>query len=355
MMLPNFFTLAFLPFLHVVASVSISKVYEHTVNGTWAENLAIRPNGKILVTRSDVPELWQVDPSTKTAEMIQRFAFPSGLWGITRLKNDKYAIITNQFPAKNSSLTTPVNQIVLLEIDGDSILQRTPITIRGSEFLNGITTLNADKEVVLMTDSNLGILYRLKIKTGEYEVLLDDPTMDPANGRTTGINGVKVLKNFIYFTSSTQSLFCRVRTDRRGNVIGDVEVVANITGFYLDDFIIDPHSKTAFIATNVDNEILQVTSKGKVTKVAGNFTSGDLAGATAIQFSNDRKDELFVTTSGGSHSLFNMTSTQPWKVVKLKLEGLKKGNTEEEDSNDDDSDDAPKEEEEPEEADDDDD
>ncbi|KAJ7114418.1 hypothetical protein C8R44DRAFT_881260 [Mycena epipterygia] len=48
-------------------------------NRTWLENLAVRPNGQILATRLDVPELYQITPDPHNPKPTLIYAFPSAL------------------------------------------------------------------------------------------------------------------------------------------------------------------------------------------------------------------------------------------------------------------------------------
>ena len=70
-------------------------------NGSRAENIAVRPNGDLLITRVDVPEIYLINPSSAspTATLLHRFNDKLSTSGIAETAPDTFAVITG-----NSSL-----------------------------------------------------------------------------------------------------------------------------------------------------------------------------------------------------------------------------------------------------------
>src|SRR2546429_191408 len=63
-------------------------------NSTWIENLAVRPNGNLLVTILNTPELYQVDPlDPREPALIHKFPRALGLLGIAEVDHDVFAVI----------------------------------------------------------------------------------------------------------------------------------------------------------------------------------------------------------------------------------------------------------------------
>jgi hypothetical protein len=298
------------------SSQSVSLIYQFQNKGSWAENLVERPNGQLLVTRTDVPELWLIDPSQKTGTLLKAFANVTGMLGITETGLDQYAIIGSQIQLATVSVAPGSNKVFPLTFQGPTPLWGDAISIGSAQFLNGMATFNAQSSIVLLADSGAGVLYKLDLRSGAYSIAIDDPTMKKVGSSPIGINGVKVLRNYVYYTSSSQSLFCRVPVDGNVTLTGPVQVVANTTGYFLDDFDIGKDG-TAWIATNPNNEILKVTTDGKYTVVAGSATSLDVAGATAalLACAEGRTGQLYVTTNGGQVAPVNGSVIEPAKVV----------------------------------------
>jgi hypothetical protein len=303
------------------ASSSESLIYQFQNKGSWAENLAIRPNGQLLVTRTDVPQLWLIDPAKKAGSLLNTFSNVTGLLGITATGQDQYAIIGSQIDLATVTVAPESNVVFPLKLQGTSPQAGSAIPITNAQLLNGITTFSTHGgNTALLADSGLGLVYKLDLHTGAYSVAIDDPTMKKVGTAPIGINGIKVLENYVYYTSSSQSLFCRVPVDKDVNPTGPVKVVANLTGYFLDDFAITKDG-TAYITTNPNNQILKVTPDGKYTVVAGSPGSLDVAGATAALLScpDGKKTQLYVTTDGGQVAPVNGTVTEPAKVVVLDL------------------------------------
>ncbi|GIJ91412.1 hypothetical protein Asppvi_010377 [Aspergillus pseudoviridinutans] len=308
-----------LPTLPTTNTSSTSTVFQFTRNGTWLENLAVRPNGNILATRLDVPELWLINPSnTNTAEAGSLFyTFPNAtsLLGITEIDRDVYAVVAGNFSI--STVTSTPGSFVIWRIDASgtapsaSILARIP----DAETLNGITRFG--QNLLLITDSGKGVIWRLDMSTGLYSQALSDPTMLPAAGQpyAVGVNGVAVRGKYVYYTSTTQMLFCRVPVDSVAAATGPVEIVTS--GITPDDFTLE-RDGTAYITTNPDNGLVKVDPKGRVRLVAGNQFTIAVGGSTAVAGSKDGS-VLYVSTSGGQFSPILGKLIEPAKVVAVHL------------------------------------
>jgi hypothetical protein len=56
------------------------------------ESIAVRPEGSVLITRTDVPELWSIDPLRGDATLIHTFPVVATLEGIVEVRKDIFAI-----------------------------------------------------------------------------------------------------------------------------------------------------------------------------------------------------------------------------------------------------------------------
>jgi hypothetical protein len=319
-MISNFFTLTLLYLLPIVAAVTVADIYQSTLTGTWAESVAVRPNGTVLITRADVPELWAVDPDTTIAQVVKRFQNVTGLMGLTQIKADKYAVVGSEVNISTATVAPGSNSIYIISIDGSQVLVSDPIPIPTAENIDGITTFDEKKEIVLMADSSLGVIYRLDLKTGKYVVLLDNALMDPAPGKTVGVNKLRVVGNYVYFINSSRGLLCSFRVDKKANPLDSVKVIANLTGHVFDDFVVDSDTKVSYIASNADNEIIKVTSKGNATVLANNIAGTTPLGPTSLEFADLEESAIYVTTSGAFKAPVNGSTTAEWGLVKLQLD-----------------------------------
>ncbi|KAF7970901.1 hypothetical protein HWV62_22662 [Athelia sp. TMB] len=259
---------------------------------SWAENMAVRSNGQLLVTLVDVPELWQIDPfGSHESQLLLKLPVAGGLLGIAEIQPDIFAVVAG------SSLLPGFFSIWKIDLQAASPTYTKVTNIPPAIMLNGATTLN--ENAILVADSSAGVVYRVDTLSGNYSVVLDDPTMKAAAGSILhlGINGLHVRDNYLYYTSSTQGIFVRIPINDDGTAAGAAEIIAH-NGLD-DDFTFDS-AGNAYVATNSDNTVQKITPAGEVTVIAGSANSPTFAGATSAHFGRTAADEsvLYITTDG---------------------------------------------------------
>jgi hypothetical protein len=259
-----------------------------------------------------------INPANNNAKEAgtQLYSFPraTGLLGITPIDKDVYAVVTGNFSVPTTT-TTPGSYVIWsLDLSGKGqpvakVLSQLP----DAEFLNGIVPFG--KNLLLVTDSAKGVIWRVDRTTGEYSQALTDPTMLPASGQPTavGVNGINVLGNYVYYTSTTQMLFARIPVDNKASATGPAEIIAS--GFTPDDFMLT-RDGTAYITTNPQNGLLKVDRHGRVQLVAGNEFKITVGGSTGVA-SSKNGSVLYVTTSGGQVSPILCKTIEPAKVVAI--------------------------------------
>lgn len=181
-----------------------------------------------------------------------------------------------------------------------------------STFLNGLTTLHTSPGVVLAADSFLGVIFAVDVRTGAYNIAINDPALKPnvSTVTTLGVNGIHIHNNDLYFTNSLSApLFAKVPLSKDGTAAGPVEVIAEKPqyavddGFQADDFALDHEGAHAWIVTNPTGDLVKVDiATGAQEVVAGGLSSPTFAGATAAAFGRTKKDReiLYVVTDGGA-------------------------------------------------------
>ncbi|KAL2047341.1 hypothetical protein N7G274_001362 [Stereocaulon virgatum] len=276
-------------------------VYEFP-NGTWVENLAVRPCGSILLTIATSPDLYLIDPLSPSPEPVHlhHFDSASGLLGITETSPDTFHLIAANFTS--TAVTPGSNHIftVALETGSDTSHISLAATLPEALLLNGLTTLNPT--TILAADSPKGVVWAINVVTGDSRIVLNDTLMAPTPALPTiGINGLKVDGSTLYFTNSAQALFAKIEINADGTAAGKAVVVARSPrGASFDDFALYRH-KYAFLATGPGNSIYEVAEHGMPQAVvAGNVNSTEIAEPTSAQFGRTPVDNhvLYVTTAG---------------------------------------------------------
>jgi sugar lactone lactonase YvrE len=305
------FSLAFVQALCFPQSFNIREVYRFP-NGTWLENIAVRLNGNLLVTDLMTVGLWEIVPPTESIHssirLVHHFDGADDVAGITEVSPDTFAVISS-------------NSVWQIEFNShDDPPKATLISKIPAGFLNGMATLDEGK-AVMISDSQLGLVWHLDIQTGNYTVLHRHETMEANSdlGLLIGVNGLRILHNYMYYTNSPKRIFCRVRIDTRtGRALGPYEIVSHDT--LADDFAIDPRG-IGYLASLTDNEITRVFPNGSHDVVAGSKDSRDLMAATSAAFGRTRSERhvLYVTTGGETENPVNNTASLGGKVMAVSI------------------------------------
>ena len=159
---------------------------------TWVENLAIRPNGKILPITTTSPLLNELDPATGTLQLVHDFSsYGNAIQGIAEVAPDVFAVnvLTCTIAANLSCTPGSVSSWVV-----DYKRSRWPHAkpnirmVAGfpdAGFLNGIAAL--DSNTVLIADSFLGGIWSLNIHTGK---ILQELVPRPKHSTVRSLSGL---------------------------------------------------------------------------------------------------------------------------------------------------------------------
>ncbi|MCJ1401532.1 hypothetical protein MMC11_004747 [Xylographa trunciseda] len=302
--------------------------------GTWAENLAVRGNGQILVTVLNTPQLLQVDPlSLQEPFLIHQFPNPDkadGVGGIAELAPDVFYIVTGNFTISDLEGTPGTYSVWEVDMNtfsgGENGTIVTPATVNkitdipGALTANGVIALSKYENALLVADSKLGAVWKVDVKTKVCEVVIKDPLMNASSDPSSlGVNGIKIFDGFLYFTNTQAGTFSRIPIHADGTAAGAAEILK--TGILTADDLVFDMAGDAYIASDAGNVLTEVSAKGQVRTVVGNFNSSYLAGATAVQFGRTALDRsvLYVTTNGGQAKPVNGL-VAPGKVVAVYTE-----------------------------------
>lgn len=299
--------------------------------GSWFENLAVRPNGKILATRGDAPEIWQIDPATGQGALLVSVAGAYNLTGIAEVS--VAAAVTARRPQyhhpRQQQSSTPETYVFAsahipapLQVEPGSAKVWTlqfPCTSSNSNptvsllaamptagFLNGVAAWDTGR--VLLSDTEAEAVYLMDVATGAYTTPLTN---------LPGINGIKAAPaaGYVYRADHLSSTLSRIPVDADAVATGPAELLA--TGQSVDDFAIAVDSAgagKAYIAAMYDNEVVEVevgaapsSSPGVKTVIAENLSGTGSGIVTVVAFGRRPADAglLYATVGqgGGSASI----------------------------------------------------
>lgn len=144
-----------------------------------AEGIAVRSNGQILVSFFDKGELWTVDPVTKQGAKAVTLGDATCSAGIVEIAPDVFAVVAGQYGMAGGNKP---GSWAIWKVDFTSgnptasVLKQAP----ESGMWNGLT--NFDSDNVLIGDATKGAIFKMNTKTGDYSIVVQDPTMTPGTG-----------------------------------------------------------------------------------------------------------------------------------------------------------------------------
>ncbi|KAI9686350.1 MAG: hypothetical protein M1822_003695 [Bathelium mastoideum] len=274
--------------------------------GGYVEGLAFRSNGKLLGTLLN-PEasIYQFDTTAFSARKVTTIPYITGLYGITETTTDQFYVAGG-----NLSLTASTRDlgsfriwhVNLTSFDSEGQVEVQETTRFANATPNGLWTLDAERGVLLATDSTNGVVYRVDVATGENRITIDDQVLKPPANATTypSPNGIAVRGGYLYFTNTGAGTFGRVPIDAEGVQSGPGEVLAVLAG--------GNPGGDVFVAGNPNNwlGLLRATRDGTfgpIEIVAGGTNRTDLLGPNTARFGVSDEDtkrrSLFIGTSGG--------------------------------------------------------
>ena len=257
-------------------------------NGTFLENLVLRPEGGVLFTSyfAKAVEAWSEAGGAATFATV-----PGHPVSLAALPAGGYALAIHGVPFTAGPEALRGSCAVLL-LDAAGAVRRT-IPLPEAIFPNGC--LLTAPETLLVVDSALGRVWSLDLGTGAVGVWLDDPALapDPAQPGRPGVNGIKPAPGggaMLLSNTATRQLL-RVPLDAVGAPAGPPVTVGTFPG--IDDFWPMPDG-TIWAATHGPS----IARLGPGAEEAEAFPAPGLEGNTALLPAPDGAG-LYVLGTGG--------------------------------------------------------
>ncbi|KAI1081935.1 hypothetical protein F5B20DRAFT_39581 [Whalleya microplaca] len=300
---------------------------------TFLENIAIRDNGDLLITMFwPSAYVYLVEsPSSNAPQMSLLHAFDdsNGLSGIAKTGLGTFVLSAARF--QDVAVPYP-NSTSLWELSfGGSRRSSTAhklAEVPEAGLLNGMVAIPEIEPAVLVADGMAGVIYRVDVMTGQYEVVLDVPELKAVSGHSLdiGVNGVKIHDRHLYWSNTDMISIYRISINYKGYPVkgAAVEKVAALEGASgVDDFTFDQQGNI-WAATDLDNTVITILKNGSQMVTVGSPNELTIASDTAVKFGETPQDRhiLYVTTAGGIVNPVNGTVTEPGKVVAIDTRGI---------------------------------
>ncbi|KAI0834321.1 hypothetical protein F5Y06DRAFT_157293 [Hypoxylon sp. FL0890] len=302
-------------------------IFQFNQTGTWFENLAVRPNGDLVLTSlTPTASVWTLKrPYTPHPEfaLLHTFMETPGLVGIAETKPDTFVMLAAEFVGSADPVPGSYS-IWELSLRGTSPATRKISNLTEVQLGNGVASVPSCKgDVVLIGDSFAGSLWRLNTTSGAHESVMAVAQMAAPAGAALpiGINGLKVHDGYVYWSNSATVTIYRSKIDKNGYPVANatIETIATLDSPFVDDFAFDEQG-LIWAATNSDNKVDVVRPNGSYETVVGGANEDIVGGDTAVAFGRTLQDRniLYVTTSG---TLPN-NRTEPAKIVAVNRAGF---------------------------------
>lgn len=295
-------------------------VYQYPDNGTWIANIATRPNYDLVITRTDVPEVWTINVDEGTAQLATNIPNANNLIGICSIDFDDYVVIAGNL--NTTTLAPEAGSFSAWKVHIDSANNATATLIAAipeGQFLHGVTTFQKTRDTVnvLIADAVQGAIYKLDTTTGEYSIVIQDDGL-------AGVNNLHTQNGYLYFTATQKNVFGRVAIDlEEGTATDSIEVILSDKTLVPDGFSLAPNGSTAYMATFVQNSIITVDLDDEnhpTSIIYGSINSTELAGPTTVQYvQNGPCEMLYVATNGGQTAPVGGSFVEPAKIAGIHL------------------------------------
>ncbi|KAI9790545.1 MAG: hypothetical protein M1816_005052 [Peltula sp. TS41687] len=303
--------------------------------GIWVENLAVRRNGLIIAISGTSPLLYQLDPesppSSEPTVLYDFSAAGDGLRGIVEVDEDVFAVEVSDCSQPVLALVCPQGSTSVWEVDlqgyygsrGRNARVRKAAEVPSELQLNGMATLKRGSDaLVLIADSQLGVVWKLAMHTGENSVVIrDDSMVGSAGVPPVGINGLHIRGDRLWFTNSAKGTLNVMPIDpATGEKRGEAKVMT--LGPFVDDFELGEDE--AYVCKISEDQLLAVGPlRGGAAATVRSVA--ELAGPTSARWGRSRIDRarrsLYASSTGGLAQWGSGNVTVGGSLARIDLRG----------------------------------
>ncbi|KAJ7155086.1 hypothetical protein C8R46DRAFT_1196634 [Mycena filopes] len=280
------------------------------------ENIAVRASSQLLLTSATSPTLFTFDPTAVNGTFTAVHTFPNvtSLTGIVEYRPGVFALFASIINATTRRAAPNSTSLWSVDFTAQTPLVREIGALPQIPLANGLTALPGAPDVLLCADSLSGAVWQLDARTGAARVAIEDATMLPDGPPpATGINGLHIRSNYLYFTNSQLGTFSRVALGFKGGKVtaaGAVQRLATVPQIagkdqqQPDDFALDARGRAWVTVHPGAVTVFSPAANWTQTTVLGNLDGNDTAliHPTAAAFgrgSAAQRETLYVVTAAG--------------------------------------------------------
>ncbi|ROV98449.1 hypothetical protein VPNG_08521 [Cytospora leucostoma] len=317
---------------HATGAIPLpSRLLHHWPNGTWVENISVRPNGNLLVTTSTpngtvwhVKEPWSETPDVELAYNFDEWV--DRLIGIGETTPDKYVVVGSRFYNPSAYSSQVERTFVALELDfsdGDEPTARVVSWFPEASLLQSVAALPWKSTTVLISDQYVlrpretqldwtpapGQIWRLDTLTGKKEIVMTnyaELNTTYAHGEDVGVNGIKIRDHYLYWVNQDTGGVYKIEIDDEGYPVPPaIPETITVVDTLWDDFGFGPNGADTIWSTGLNSVWAVSPDNGTAVTVTGVGTSDNLSfpGPTAAQFGRTQKDSNILYVTGNLYDV----------------------------------------------------
>ena len=149
-------------------------------NPTWLENIEATCDGNLLTGVIGTPELYLVDPTAGSKNLIHTFTGKTAVFGISELANNNYAVVAGNYSTTEGPVAGTFSLFNVNLNNAKSPRVSTIVDLKNATMLNGMTSLN--DHTVLISDSRQGNVVKVDTHKGAASIALDDAALKAVPG-----------------------------------------------------------------------------------------------------------------------------------------------------------------------------
>ncbi|KAJ7309257.1 hypothetical protein DFH08DRAFT_1050413 [Mycena albidolilacea] len=159
------FPLLFSLVVYAAASFTFpTRLVLQSPTGLFLENLAVRPNGKLLITSPESSTLHMLDPTAENPTFDEVYTFPNvTLFGIAEVQPDVYGAVPGTIAIWRVDLSSGGPPVVKKAAD-----------VPDGVVLDGLGAVPGEPDLVLGADTAAGRVWQINLRTGVVRIAAQD-------------------------------------------------------------------------------------------------------------------------------------------------------------------------------------
>ncbi|KAI1123088.1 hypothetical protein F5Y10DRAFT_60414 [Nemania abortiva] len=298
---------------------------------SWFEGFVLRPNGKVLATRLDKPELYTFEAEDQDAvpRLVCTLPDCNSLVNICSIPgySDEYFVLASTADLEVVSHKDVWLWRIIMGSDDSVPPQTIRVTSVPEEgYCLGVKAVS--DRVVLLPDGRTSCIWHLDTETGQKTLFADDESMEFSTGDGFfGVNRIQIVDNYVYFTNSAAGTLCRIPVEFDPShkevgirTAGPVQTIIDDLPSNLDGMAVSADQTHAYVASHIDGHLHKVVIDPATGKGVSSIILSSLDNPTGVNLApspeNPEKMKLYIVCCGEIEVAWMPREDNPWEAIR---------------------------------------